>query len=70
MKTNLKVGITIVFIMCSSFMMYSYDVADEGIKLISEDDMIDLLQSSKLNEDYTEEIIKRDKLYVGDKYKW
>lgn len=70
MKTNLKVVIAIFFIMCSGFTIYSYDVADEGVKLISEDEMVDLLESSRLNEDYTSHVFKRNKFYVGNNYKW
>lgn len=43
MDFNLKVGIVIFFLVSSGFVVYSYDRADEGIKLMSDDDMQDVI---------------------------
>lgn len=44
MKRNIQLGVMLILLMCFGFTMYSYDVADDGVKLISEDDMVDLLE--------------------------
>ncbi len=46
--------------------MYSYDVADEGVKLISEDEMVDLLESTNHITQSTREVSQYKKLNNGD----
>lgn len=41
MNNKVTIGIVVFFLVCSGFTMYSYDRADDGIKLMSEDDYMD-----------------------------
>ena len=42
METQFKVGIAVLLLVCAGFVLYSYDHADTGIKLMSDDDFLDI----------------------------